>query len=364
MIIRPKSPLGLKYLQIVPGDPRRARGGRNDPARRGPAGTGRHRPVLRHVRRGDADQHPAQPGRLRQRLRRPRPAAERSVRRAARLARKQPAGAARARRPQHQLRRLLAGARGALGDRRPGGRDAGRPLRRPRPHLRRLRPGLAAVHPGNDLKGPADPRRRQRRPAGAAALPRDSARFFTALQPGAKALAETSPTIDAALRAGIPALNRSPALFAQLEPTAEALLAFQEAPGRLQRPRPPDRHQRTAGAGDPVPRPGADRLQLPDARLPQPGRRVQRNQRRRQLAGRDRLRGAGRAERRGRPASAPANGPEDENHLHFNPYPNTAAPGQTGECEAGNERYEAGETRIGNVAQATRARDDDQEGEG
>ena len=59
----------------------------------------------------------------------------------------------------------------------------------------------------------------------------DSRSFFTALQPGAKALAETSPTIAAALHAGIPALNASPVLNAQLPPTAQALLAFQQAPG-------------------------------------------------------------------------------------------------------------------------------------
>jgi ABC-type transporter Mla subunit MlaD len=54
----------------------------------------------------------------------------------------------------------------------------------------------------------------------------------------------------------------------------------------------------------------------------------------------------------GGPSSAPANGggptPVD-NHLHANPYPNTAAPGQTRECEAGNESYAAGRTAIGNV---------------
>ncbi len=50
------------------------------------------------------------------------------------------------------------------------------------------------------------------------------------------------------------------------------------------------------------------------------------------------------------PASAPANGPNEENHLHTNPYPNTASPGQTRECEAGNERYSEsrGRTLIGN----------------
>ncbi len=52
----------------------------------------------------------------------------------------------------------------------------------------------------------------------------------------------------------------------------------------------------------------------------------------------------------GLPSRAPANGPSEYNHLHFNPYPNTAAPGQVRECEAGNERYPetAGRTTIGN----------------
>jgi virulence factor Mce-like protein len=50
------------------------------------------------------------------------------------------------------------------------------------------------------------------------------------------------------------------------------------------------------------------------------------------------------------PAAAPANGPLEDNHLHTNPYPNTASPGQTRECEAGNEHYRdtAGQTTIGN----------------
>jgi virulence factor Mce-like protein len=51
----------------------------------------------------------------------------------------------------------------------------------------------------------------------------------------------------------------------------------------------------------------------------------------------------------GGPSSAPANGPTPDNHLHANPYPNTAAPGQTKECEAGNEDYLVGKTLIGNV---------------
>jgi hypothetical protein len=51
----------------------------------------------------------------------------------------------------------------------------------------------------------------------------------------------------------------------------------------------------------------------------------------------------------GSPSSAPANGPTLENHLHTNPYPNTAAPGQPKECEAGNETYIKGRTVTSNV---------------
>ena len=49
------------------------------------------------------------------------------------------------------------------------------------------------------------------------------------------------------------------------------------------------------------------------------------------------------------PSSAPADGPTDANHLHANPYPNSAAPGQEKECEGGNEPYLVGKTVIGNV---------------
>jgi phospholipid/cholesterol/gamma-HCH transport system substrate-binding protein len=51
----------------------------------------------------------------------------------------------------------------------------------------------------------------------------------------------------------------------------------------------------------------------------------------------------------GAPAAAPASGPGTDNHLHANPYPNEGAPGQPRECEAGNESYAAGRTMIGNV---------------
>jgi virulence factor Mce-like protein len=51
----------------------------------------------------------------------------------------------------------------------------------------------------------------------------------------------------------------------------------------------------------------------------------------------------------GGPSSAPANGPTSDNYLHSDPYPNTASPGQPKECEAGNEPFLAGRKVIGNV---------------
>jgi virulence factor Mce-like protein len=57
----------------------------------------------------------------------------------------------------------------------------------------------------------------------------------------------------------------------------------------------------------------------------------------------------------GGPASAPANGPGN-NFLHSNPYPNTAAPGQPKECEAANEPFDPGAQAIGNPPGTQQAR--------
>jgi ABC-type transporter Mla subunit MlaD len=177
---------------------------------------------------------------------------------------------------------------------------------------------------------------------------RDSERFFTALKPGAKALARTSPTIAAAFRAGIPALNASPSLNAQLPPTADALLAFQQSPGVFNGL---DLLIDTNDLLDPAIRflgpaqTTCNYLSLTFRNL---------------VSSTDEGNGLGNwlnaisfqppvgLNSEGGPASAPANGP-GLNHLHSNPYPNTASPGQPKECEAGNEHYENGVTRIGNT---------------
>jgi ABC-type transporter Mla subunit MlaD len=176
---------------------------------------------------------------------------------------------------------------------------------------------------------------------------RDSARFFAALQPGARALAETSPTIAAALHAGVPALNESPTLNNELKPTAEALVDFQNAPGVFT---------------------GLDLLIDTNQVLKPALRFITPAQTKcnyvtlafRYLSSANSggngegnwlnfitFQPAEGANSEAGQASAPAGGPEPSNHLHFNPYPNTGAPGQPNGCEAGNEKYLPGKTVIG-----------------
>jgi ABC-type transporter Mla subunit MlaD len=177
---------------------------------------------------------------------------------------------------------------------------------------------------------------------------RDTGRFFTAFQPGARALGETSPTINAALRAGIPALNRSPALFAQLTPTAEALLDFQAEDGVFNGLElltdtneilaPAIKHiapaQTTCNYLSLVFRNLADAFSESNGNGNWLGAII--------------FEPPSGPNAESAPSSAPANGPESRNHLHFNPYPKT---GQGGVCEAGNERYTGGQTVLGHASQ-------------
>jgi ABC-type transporter Mla subunit MlaD len=176
---------------------------------------------------------------------------------------------------------------------------------------------------------------------------RDSGRFFTALKPGARALGETSPTINAALRAGIPALNRSPSLFAQLNPTAEAILDFQAEPGVFNGlDLLIDTNEVLAPAIKFI-APAQTKCNyfalvfrnLADAFSESNGKA--------NWLGAISYEAPSGANNEVSPSSAPASGPEARNFLHYNPYPRTAAPGQGGVCEAGNERYARGKTVIG-----------------
>jgi virulence factor Mce-like protein len=195
----------------------------------------------------------------------------------------------------------------------------------------------------------------------------DSARFFTALQPGARALGETSPVIAEALHAGIPALNTSPALNAQLTPTAQALVDFQEAPGTLTGLQLLTDTNHQLGPSLSFITPSQTVCQYLSLTFKEiSNASSQGNEYGHWLNFLSFNAPEGPNSESGQ-ASAPANGGgprSGENHLHYNPYPRTAAPGQGGVCEAGNEKYAPGKTVIGRAAEVWSAKTVEEKTEG
>jgi phospholipid/cholesterol/gamma-HCH transport system substrate-binding protein len=180
----------------------------------------------------------------------------------------------------------------------------------------------------------------------------NTARLFTELTPGFDAIRPVSSDISGAVVEGVKALRLSPAFNAQLDPTAQSLLDFNNnagvrgginalnALGDQLKPllafvAPA---QSVCNYGTLLFRNVASSLSVgnPNATF----------QRFIVLAPPD----APNSEQG--PSSGPASGGAADtlgsNFLHFNPYPNTAAPGQVRECEAGNEKYLPGQVVIGN----------------
>ena len=175
--------------------------------------------------------------------------------------------------------------------------------------------------------------------------------LFVDLQPGTAALASSADTIESALLSGIPVLQDSPTLNNELAPTAASLRGFND---------------------DPDVRTGINRLTdfsdslTPLLRFVGPSQSVcnyatllfrniaSTGSRGDSLGNWQRanaLNNPAGPNNEGSPSTAPARGggTDKNNYLHVNPYPNTAAPGQTFECEAGNEGYAQGKAMIGNV---------------
>jgi virulence factor Mce-like protein len=179
---------------------------------------------------------------------------------------------------------------------------------------------------------------------------RHSRGLFADLRPSARLLIGTAPQLASALRVGTPVLRATPVLNAELPPTAQAVLDFGQAPGvttglnlltQTNQVLDPTLHfvtpaQSVCNYATLLFRNVSSHLSLGDG--------VGTYQRFIVLApptGQNNV---------GSPASGPANGPDVANHLHYNPYPNTAAPGQKPkECEAANEPYNAAQTVIGNA---------------
>jgi virulence factor Mce-like protein len=180
----------------------------------------------------------------------------------------------------------------------------------------------------------------------------NTGKLFAELTPGFDAIRPVSSDVSGAIVEGVKALRLSPAFNAQLDPTAQALLDFNNNAGvrggvnalnTLADPLKPflsfvTPAQSVCNYGTLLFRNVASSLSIgnPNATF----------QRFIVLAPPD----AANSEQG--PSSAPANGGAADtlgtNFLHFNPYPNTAAPGQVQECEAGNEKYLPGQVVIGN----------------
>jgi virulence factor Mce-like protein len=182
----------------------------------------------------------------------------------------------------------------------------------------------------------------------------NTAKLFGELTPGFDAIRPVSSDISGAVVEGVKALRLSPAFNAQLDPTAQALLDFNnnanvrngiDALNRFATPLQPllsfvTPAQSVCNYATLLFRNVAASLSLGDG-LGKFQRFIVLNA---PFSPNSEL----------GPSSAPANGGEGDlngvNFLHYNPYPNTASPGQSPrECEAGNEQYVAGQQVIGNI---------------
>jgi phospholipid/cholesterol/gamma-HCH transport system substrate-binding protein len=180
---------------------------------------------------------------------------------------------------------------------------------------------------------------------------RHSTTLLAELRPGVDALRANAPTIASALETGIPVLRASPSFNRKLPGVSEALRDFANDPGVTAGI---ERLTETSDILTPT-----VRFLAPAQTVCNYGSVALRNLSS-VLAEGD---GLGTWQRfiifvpppgdnnEGSPSSGPANGAggDPRNFLHYNPYPNTAAPGQERECEAGNEGYQVGQQMIGNV---------------
>ena len=342
MIVRARSALGLKYLEMVRGDSSEGyAAGRGRAALGGAPGAGRHRRLPRHLRRADADGDPGEPGRVRQRPGRPRARPERRARRAARRARGARAGhgePVRARDPARAVhrrdrRRRRRGRAGRRASRRRCS-STSTPRSPPSRASRRRSQETIAETPPTFAVADGD----------AADDPARSWRTARACSPScaraSSELAAAAPAIADALEAASPALRESPKLNRELAPTARVARSASTTTRPPARASPARADDGRVRAGDPASsgrrRPSAttgasssatSRASPASARTAAASSGSRSSSRRRARTTRARSR------------PRPANGPTDtENFLHYNPYPNTAAPEPEPDRVRGGER--------------------------
>jgi virulence factor Mce-like protein len=188
---------------------------------------------------------------------------------------------------------------------------------------------------------------------------RDAAALSRDLNPGVRALRHAAPVLSDALRIGRPVLLRTPALDRRLERLLVSVKHFAEADGVAQ------------GVADLTDTAKSLRPTLAFLKPAETQCKYVTNWFRNvsDLLTVSDSSGTGQRfiiiatpqglNNEGIPSSAPANGPGTDNHLHYNPYPYTSSPGQPKECEAGNEHYVPGQTLIGNTPAAEKDSTDD-----
>ncbi|MDQ2701035.1 MAG: MlaD family protein [Actinomycetota bacterium] len=180
-----------------------------------------------------------------------------------------------------------------------------------------------------------------------------SARFARALKPGADALGESAPIVNASFDVGIPVLRSSPALYDELGPTASSLRRFGASTNV------------NAGLDSLI---DTNQILQPLLSHLAPAQNVC-NYLALLLRNAQEFSSTGTPEGKwvraisvlppvgpnaeGGPAAAPASGggtymSSTQNFLHSNPYPYTASPGQPRVCAAGNEVFTPATQVIGN----------------
>ena len=188
----------------------------------------------------------------------------------------------------------------------------------------------------------------------------DTTELFRRLNPAFVSLAAASPGLSRAFAAGIPSLRRAPALNRRLVSTLDDLEAFagdDRVPSGLKR------LSRTASLLEPTlafATPAQTQCNYLALFFRNLGSALSESD---QVGSFLRFGVLAVPQTPGSeagPAATPADGPsftdaqdpthlKEDSFLHSNPYPNTAAPGQTSECEAGAEGYAPGRRAIGNV---------------
>lgn len=178
---------------------------------------------------------------------------------------------------------------------------------------------------------------------------RNSAGLFAELRPGARALRTAAPNVSEALQVGIPTLRRAPALNERLTPVFTTLRAFAEDPAVPRGIRRLSETVRTLRPTLEYLAPAQTTCNYLSLLFRNAASVVSEGDTNGTWQRFILIATPSGPDNEGLASSKPADGPGEANHLHSNPYPNTASPGQLKECEAGNEVYRRGTTTIGNV---------------